>query len=197
MNWLKQKGISKKAKSSKQNAFERFIKKPKHVVEKMTACLAMDCEFVGVTERDINFLARVSIVNYDGQVVYDQYVRPHLKVKNFRSKISGIYKNHLKKGIDFTICRAKVAEIIDGRILIGHSIDSDLSVLNLKHPRELTRDTSTKESTLCPNNKRSLKKLVYEHFNSNIQTKSHCPIEDARATLQLYKLVEKKWGQIS
>ena len=42
-------------------------------------------------------LARVSIVNYHGHVLYDKYVRPEGKVTDFRTWVSGITPFHLKE----------------------------------------------------------------------------------------------------
>ena len=36
----------------------------------------------------------------------------------------------------------EVRAILDGSILVGHSVHNDLEVLNIDHPKENTRDTA-------------------------------------------------------
>jgi len=43
-------------------------------------------------------LARVSIVNYNGVVIYDKYVRPMERITDFRTEISGITSKLLIDG---------------------------------------------------------------------------------------------------
>ena len=56
--------------------------------------LALDCEMVGVggilSTRIISSLARVSIVNYYGEVILDEYVRQAQPVLDYRTHWSGI-----------------------------------------------------------------------------------------------------------
>ena len=53
--------------------------------------IAMDCEMVGVGRDGAeSALARVSIVNYNGEQVYDSYVLPKEQVVDWRTAVSGI-----------------------------------------------------------------------------------------------------------
>lgn len=52
---------------------------------------------VGPNGRD-NMLARVSVVNLYGNVVYDEYVLPKEPITNYRTEVSGIKPEHLKNG---------------------------------------------------------------------------------------------------
>ncbi len=61
------------------------LEKVKEVANKdaeLTSVLAIDCEMVdiGVGSKDCSALARVSVVNYRGECVYDSYVKPLMKV---------------------------------------------------------------------------------------------------------------------
>jgi len=57
--------------------------------------VGIDCEMVG-TEGNRSSLARASIVNYNGIVIYDKYVRPNDRITDYRTWVSGIYANDLK-----------------------------------------------------------------------------------------------------
>lgn len=89
-------------------------------------------------------------------------------------------------------CQRDVADLIQGKILVGHAVHNDLTVLLLSHPKHLLRDTQRYKG-LCPDRPKSLKKLVAEVLHLQIQTGEHNSVEDARATLALYKHVRVKW----
>jgi DNA polymerase III epsilon subunit-like protein len=61
--------------------------------------VAIDCEMVGVgPEGEESALARVSLVNYNGAVLMDEYVKPQERVTDFRTAVSGITPKHLVDG---------------------------------------------------------------------------------------------------
>jgi len=159
----------------------------------LTHILAVDCEMVGVgPDAQRSILARCSIVNYHGQVVYDKYVKPTEPVTDYRTSVSGVRAEHLLGATDFATVRAEVASIIEGRILVAHSMTADLQALMLDHPPHLIRDTAF-HPTLCPVRPRSLKTLVKEILGVCIQEGEHDSVEDARAVLSIYKSVQKEW----
>jgi RNA exonuclease 4 len=54
---------------------------------------------VGVgPEGEESALARVSLVNYNGAVLMDEYVKPMERVTDFRTAVSGITPKHLVSG---------------------------------------------------------------------------------------------------
>ncbi|XP_026759479.2 uncharacterized protein LOC113518710 [Galleria mellonella] len=165
----------------------------------LTKFIAMDCEMVGVgSDGNDHMLARVSLVNKFGDCIYDKYVKAREEVTDYRTNVSGIRREDLLNGEDFTVVQKEVAELIRGRVLVGHSLKSDLSVLFLSHPKRNIRDTSrykpfrkiTKGSTP------SLKRLAKEILGIEIQHGEHSSVEDARAAMQLYCTVAKKWESV-
>ncbi|KAL5151526.1 RNA exonuclease 4 [Glycine soja] len=94
----------------------------------LTDAVAMDCEMVGVGQGNKSALGRVTLVNKWGNVIYDEFVRPIERVVDFRTKISGIRPRDLRKAKDFWAAQKKVAELINGRILVGHALSNDLKV---------------------------------------------------------------------
>ncbi|KAI9472213.1 MAG: hypothetical protein EXX96DRAFT_455889, partial [Benjaminiella poitrasii] len=92
--------------ATKTTSKEQRLKK-KAIVAEMEAAsgeaakvgkyVAIDCEMVGVGPGGIDSaLARVSIVNYNGAVVLDCYVKPQEKVTDYRTKVSGIEPHHIE-----------------------------------------------------------------------------------------------------
>ncbi|TKY49142.1 RNA exonuclease 4 [Spatholobus suberectus] len=159
----------------------------------LTDTVAMDCEMVGVGQGNKSALGRVTLVNKWGNVIYDEFVRPIERVVDFRTKISGIRPRDLRKAMDFWTAQKKVAELMNGRILVGHALSNDLKALLLSHPKKDTRDTSEYQPFLKSSSRRALRHLAAEHLGVKIQTGEHCPIEDARAAMLLYQRNKKEW----
>ena len=99
--------------------------------------IAIDCEMVGVGPDPDNdsALARVSIVNYHGHQLYDSFVLPKEPVTDYRTFVSGITPQLLRSARTLETIQADVATLLDGRILIGHSVRNDLDALLLGHPK--------------------------------------------------------------
>lgn len=64
--------------------------------------VSLDCEMVGTGPRgDFSMLARCSIVNHHGNVLYDSYVAPMDKITDYRTKVSGITPQQLRGGTTY------------------------------------------------------------------------------------------------
>lgn len=158
--------------------------------------LAIDCEMVGLGKKgNINALARISIVNFYGTIILDTFVATDRPVTDYRTWVSGITPGNLKKAPTLEFVQTKVKKIIEGRILVGHDIQHDLKALKLSHPSQNQRDTAHYKPFYLENNsqKPSLKKLVKEHLGLDFQDGSHSSIEDALATLAIYRKFRHFW----
>eukprot|EP00128_Syssomonas_multiformis_P001238 Colp12_sorted_trinity150504_noHs@3173 len=166
--------------------------------KEVTKYLAMDCEMVGVgAGGEKSVLARCSIVNYHGHVVYDKYVRPSELVTDFRTHVSGVSARHLRDAIDLKTCQEEVAELTKGRVVIGHALHNDWRALLLDHPRKLQRDTQTYTHfrTVAGTKKPALRVLAQKLLNITVQKGHHSSVEDARTALALYKKHRKEWEE--
>eukprot|EP00118_Oscarella_pearsei_P004874 m.21602 g.21602 ORF g.21602 m.21602 type:complete len:141 (+) comp28190_c0_seq1:60-482(+) len=107
-------------------------------------CIAVDCEMVGVGTHwnETSMLARVSLVDSSGDVLYDTFVAPQQRVINYRTPVSGVRPEDLRGAPDFQSVQSEVKRLIKGKRLIGHSMNFDLDALKLSHPPELQRDTA-------------------------------------------------------
>lgn len=77
---------------------------------KLTKFIAMDCEMVGIGyDGNDHMLARVSLVNKFGDCIYDKFVKPREEVIDYRTNISGVRREDLLNGEDFTKVRIVVA----------------------------------------------------------------------------------------
>jgi RNA exonuclease 4 len=166
---------------------------------------ALDCEMVGVGRHGhYSVLARVTIVDWHGNTVYDEFVQPTEHVTDYRTFVSGITQADLEHALDLDTCRAQVQQLIQNKILIGHALKNDLHALSIHHPWQQIRDTAKYEpfmqvrfddGVLWP---RKLRELVQEKLHRDIQApgQAHSPLEDAVAALQLYKAVRSKWEKV-
>ncbi|GLD92115.1 hypothetical protein PINS_up000648 [Pythium insidiosum] len=162
--------------------------------------IAMDCEMVGVgLSGRQSVLARCSIVDYDGNVLYDKTVRPVEKVTDFRTHVSGIRARTLKNAIPFQQCLKEVGKLFKDKIIVGHALKNDFKALMFTPPKHLIRDTAKYRpymrrkmngTKLYP---KSLKALAEEVLQKEIQTGEHDSVEDARAALELYKREQYAW----
>ena len=138
-------------------------------------------------------LARVSIVNYHGEQVYDSFVRPKEMVTDWRTYVSGIMPKHMVEARTLEQVQKDVFNILDGRVLVGHAISNDLEALLLSHPKRDIRDTSKHGPyrKVAGGGSPRLKVLASEFLGLNIQEGSHSSVEDARATMFLYRRDKK------
>lgn len=160
---------------------------------KLTKQIAIDCEMVGV-EVGVNndMLARVSLVNYEGDCVYDKFVKPTEHVIDYRTRVSGVRPMDLENATDFEIVQREVSDIIKGRVLVGHALKNDLKVLFLTHPKYMTRDSS-RFRKFREGRTPALKNLAKKYLGVEIQDGEHSSIQDALAAMQLYRMFRKEW----
>ncbi len=78
-----------------------------------TTVVALDCEMVGTGPGGrCSELARCSILDYHGNILYDKYVQPCQPVTDYRTRWSGIRRHHLRNAISFTQAREEVRSVI-------------------------------------------------------------------------------------
>lgn len=84
---------------------------------------------VGIHEKGSeSAVARVSLVNYHGHTLIDTFVQPREKVTDYRTWVSGVRASDLEGAPVFEAVQKQVAELVEGRILVGHAIENDLKV---------------------------------------------------------------------
>ncbi|KAM3133807.1 REX4 [Paramecium bursaria] len=153
--------------------------------------VSIDCEMVEcVTEEQdlVKKVARVSIVNYDGHILFDQFYQPLLKVVDLKTKYSGITWEILKNSIPYTEQeRKKITIFLSDKIIVGHSLQHDFDAMDLDIESFQIRDTSEYSYFKNGNIKNSLKKLVKKYLNQEIQDGQHDSCIDARSAMFLYR----------
>ncbi|KAM4675024.1 apoptosis-enhancing nuclease-like [Discoglossus pictus] len=166
-------------------------------------CVAIDCEMVGTGPGGrISELARCSVVNYRGDIVYDKYIKPELPITDYRTKWSGITKRNMKNAIPFKTAQKEIVKILKDKRVVGHALHNDFKALKYFHPSAHTRDTSkmfllNQKAGLPLKSSASLRSLAWHLLHKKIQVckKGHSSVEDAQTSMELYKLVEDEWEQ--
>ncbi|KAI3316768.1 ribonuclease H-like domain-containing protein [Xylariaceae sp. AK1471] len=155
--------------------------------------IALDCEMVGVGPGGQDHaLARISCVDFHGKQVYDSFVMPRERVTDYRTAITGITASMLRPPAarPFEEVQATIADLLKGRILVGHDVRHDLAVLELKHPTPQIRDTARHSSfrKFGHGPKPALRVLAREVLGlDDFQKGRHSSIEDARVTMLLFR----------
>ncbi|KAL3980326.1 ankyrin repeat and IBR domain-containing protein 1 [Sarotherodon galilaeus] len=73
--------------------------------------VAIDCEMVGTGPKRLSELARCSIVSYEGDVIYDQFIQPSAQVTDYRTRWSGIRRRDLVNAMPFAQARMEVRKV--------------------------------------------------------------------------------------
>jgi RNA exonuclease 1 len=139
-------------------------------------------------------LARICLIHYvSGKVVYDQFVKPEKPITDYLTRWSGITEESMTTATTtFTQVREKLTGILSEKptpVLVGHSLESDLQVLKMSHPRCI--DTAViyhhpRGRPLKPGLAWLTKKWCHREIQNHGEG-GHDPEEDARACLELLK----------
>ncbi|KAI0734630.1 ribonuclease H-like domain-containing protein [Fomitopsis betulina] len=161
------------------------------------SCTCVGCGPGGGTP----MIARVAIVNCQGQTVYDTYVQPTTQVSDHRTGTTGIEPGQLdgaNGAKPFSEVQLHVARIIKGKVIVGHSLWLDLSVLGIPHPAVNTRDIALYQpfkNTLrgSANQVIGLQTLMWHLMRRRVQDGKIDALENARAALDLYRSHGTEW----
>ncbi|EJF66937.1 ribonuclease H-like domain-containing protein [Dichomitus squalens] len=146
-------------------------------------------------------IARVAIVDYRGHDVFSTYVLPTNPVTDYRTSTTGIQPEDLQPGgwsaLPWKEVQARVAQLIRDKIIVGHTLWQDLSVLGIRHPAVATRDVALyqpfRNALRSTNHVIGLPTLMWQLMRRRVQETHVCPLENARAALDLYRSHSEEW----
>ncbi|KAI0343939.1 hypothetical protein BDW22DRAFT_1419045 [Trametopsis cervina] len=146
-------------------------------------------------------VARVTMIDYRGFVVYDTYVRPTQPVSDYRAAQTGLTPYTLARAPPFPEVQQRVANLLRDKLLVGYALWEFLSVMGLSHPAIDTRDVAlflpfrrslrVRATHVVP-----LVALVNQLLARNIGLHGEHPVEHARAAMDLFRSCEKVWEGI-
>ena len=165
-------------------------------VSLFTKIVALDCEMVAT--RRGSALAQCTILSYNGEILFHEYVRPPGLIVDYRTRWSGILPHHMKCAIPHKVAVKRIKGILAGKVCVGHDLSQDFSVIGMSYSRNQTRDTARFKplrtlAGLVSNQHPSLKNLALHLLDRKIQDGCHNSLEDARAALDLYRKHEELW----
>ncbi|KAJ6100151.1 hypothetical protein N7467_001686 [Penicillium canescens] len=161
--------------------------------------VVLDCEMVQVANgrRELAYVTAVDFLS--GEVLLDHYVQPTAKVVHWDSRYSGVTCSAMNKAVrngqallGYSNAREMLWRFVDTEtVLIGHSLNNDLDVLGIIHPKIVDTSILTSEAVfndLPPGQALSrtwsLKTLTKELAGYDIQAgkQGHSAFEDTMAT---------------
>ncbi|XP_010503682.1 PREDICTED: small RNA degrading nuclease 1-like isoform X2 [Camelina sativa] len=164
-------------------------------VMKSTQIVALDCEMV-LCEDGTEGLVRVGAVDRDLKVILDKFVKPDKPVVDYRAHITGVTAEDIANA---TLSVADIQETLqpllsEGTILVGHSLNRDLQVLKIDHPKVIDTALVFKYSNARKLRRPSLNNLCKSILGYEVRKVDvpHDCIHDATAAMKLALAVIEK-----
>jgi RNA exonuclease 1 len=165
--------------------------------------VALDCELVYTTAG--MSLARLTVVDDRGDVVLDEFVRPHGVVLDYNTKFSGVKHEDIEGGgknkkepavLDLQAVRQALGAFISEQtIIVGHGLENDLKALRIVHDRVIDTTAVFPHHVGLPI-RHALRNLAKEHLKIFIQdgdaTVGHDSKTDAVTALELVRFKMKQ-----
>ncbi|CAG5108748.1 Similar to REXO1L1: Exonuclease GOR (Pan troglodytes) [Cotesia congregata] len=145
--------------------------------------IALDCEMC-ITSQGFE-PTRLTIVQLDGSIVYDQFIKPEHKIIDYNTHYSGIREGDLVHAKTLQKVHQDLKKLIHAdTIIIGHGLENDLRKLKIYHETVLDTAFIYPHKLGFPN-KKKLKILAETELNRTIQSAEHYAYEDAKAAMDL------------
>ncbi|KAH9944157.1 ribonuclease H-like domain-containing protein [Epithele typhae] len=151
-------------------------------------------------------IARVAVVDYRGRELYFTYVSPTIAVTDYRTKHTGIKPEDLEPGraLPWATVQQQIGHLIKDKIIVGYTLWQDLSVIGICHPAVATRDVALYQpfrnalQNMVRSNTQTigLHTLMWLLMRRKIQDTQTCPLENARAAMDLYRSRAEEWEGI-
>lgn len=189
------------------NAKPTRAKQPIPNLDIVTDIVAIDAEFqnayVDELGKEIQRIGRFSIVDYHGKTIYDVFAHypeqaGYTKTLPQAWRRLGVYWPDIEPSNGarpVAEVEHNIRRIVEGRLVVGHATYNDVGVCSpWVFQGVATRDTQLfepyREYGLPPQRKPKLSVLAEEVLGWTIQRGDHSSVEDAAATMALYRMHE-------
>lgn len=145
-------------------------------------------------------IMEIAVYRFDGDETIDQLislVHPHRSIQKFVSKMTGITDKMLVRAPRFHEIAKRIIEITSDAILVGHNVEFDYRMLRQEFARlgyeyeRKTLDTIELAEELIPGLPSYGLDRVCDELGL-FRTSKHRADSDARATLELFKILQAK-----
>ncbi|KAJ3797820.1 hypothetical protein GGU11DRAFT_682871, partial [Lentinula aff. detonsa] len=140
-----------------------------------------------------------SVVDYRGSILLDTFVRPTHHVHSLRFLETNIQLSDVANAPVFDEVRNRVASLIQGKIIVGHSLWVFLSIMGLSHSTLETRDLALfrpLRRKLHSSRIVDLPTLVYIYMGQKIGRSTEDSLENARACIDLFRSCEVQFEDV-
>lgn len=112
----------------------------------------------------------MTILNFEGKVIYDSLVKPEGKILDYNTRFSGIKQGDLDNvSTSLVDVQKEFMKLVTAEsILVGHGLDSDLRSLKIFHKRVVDTTYLFPHKQGLPY-KRALKNLASDYLKKIIQ----------------------------
>lgn len=166
--------------------------------------VAFDWEMVGIQKKiskfknykiECDMLARVTIVDFNENILIDTLVAPQAGITNYRTKTTGFLPEHFYNVPSFEDVSNLVTQLLAGKIVIGHGLQWIFNEMKIFYPKKYLRDTAKFELFCIQKNGRrpTLKELAKTYLQKDIQIGVCDSIENAMALINIYKKNQEVW----
>ncbi|WVQ81837.1 hypothetical protein IAT38_003964 [Cryptococcus sp. DSM 104549] len=162
--------------------------------------VAIDCEMIRCNSGMV--LAKVGIVDAQGEVVFESYVFSHPdNVVDYITNKSGITAEKLVGAPTYETVQPQIVEVLKGKIVVGHTLFNDFTVIQHRHPYEEMRDTAlyyplrkmvgVRQEGVWPGLKTLAEKVLGKEIHK--EGEAHDPVVDARTTMEIFMTVREAY----
>ncbi|KAG8037469.1 hypothetical protein G9C98_005679 [Cotesia typhae] len=145
--------------------------------------IGLDCEMC-ITSQGFE-PTRLTIVQLDGSIIYDEFIKPEHEIIDYNTHYSGIREKDLVNAKTLQKVHKDLEKLIHAdTIIIGHGLENDLRKLKIYHQTVLDTAFIYPHKLGFPN-KKKLKILAETELNRKIQSAEHYAYEDAKAAMDL------------
>lgn len=170
-----------------------------HLVTFASMFVVLDIESSGGAYNQEGIM-EVAAFRYDGSQITDQLislVNPQRDIQHYVQKLTGITPKMLVRAPRFHEIAKRLVEITEGAVLVGHNVEFDYRMLRLEFGRlgydfeRPTLDTVELAQNMIPELTSYKLESVCQALDIHLP-KAHRAEHDARATLELLRILQEK-----
>jgi len=170
--------------------------------------VGLDCELVEAVNSlgkasgkfNINIPARVSVIDFSYNTLYDTYVQPpeYANIVTDRSLSNReVRASDLELGEELSVVQEEVKKFIQGKIVVGTDVQRSLTALGVEHPAGDIRDIREYFEYKHPDASTSLKDLAWRELHVTHPDLDSNSLDDVRLVMRLYRMNQNQMHEFA